>query len=160
MNDILFSKIREDAIIPTKNDKTFFVYPNFKMSQMYFAPHETRSVQIGIASSFPIDCKVILKGIDEINAKGIKLETYNIDHNFKDEWVLTITNTNDKPALITKEKDRDSLRKLSNDYIILLYEDAIAQATIVSETQKIEIKEVPYDELNGIKSRRRIGRTE
>ena len=57
MDKIYFAKIREDAIIPTREEYNagLDIYPCFDEEYMIIEPGETKLVPTGIASAIPID---------------------------------------------------------------------------------------------------------
>jgi dUTP pyrophosphatase len=79
-----------------------------------------------------------------------------MDSGWRGEWFVPITNHNTKPLIITKETNKEVLVILSEDYIIHPYSKAICQA-VVLPVPELEIEELTYEELLGIKSERGLG---
>ena len=54
MEELLFARIREDAVIPSKRveDAGYDIYAAFDEDYMLFAPLETRRVPTGLLSAF------------------------------------------------------------------------------------------------------------
>ena len=52
-NDLVFAKVRPDAIIPTKDTENagYDIYANFEEDYLIIPPHETVLVPTGIASA-------------------------------------------------------------------------------------------------------------
>ena len=79
------------------------------------------------------------------------------DSGYRNEWLVPISNTNNKPIIITKEKNEANLEALSDDYIVYPYGKAIAQA-LKHRAYKNRYGVIPYDELLTIKSERGLGK--
>ena len=143
-NKIYFSKIKENAIIPSKReeDGAFDVYACFEEDYLLLDPHETKLVPTGIASAFSADYVAILKERGSTGTKGIGQRCGVIDSGYRGQWFIPITNHNDKPLVIAKE----TKAKLFEHALLYPYEKAIAQCLMVV-VPKLSIEEIPHNEL-------------
>lgn len=158
-NRILFSKLKDSAIIPTKReeDGAFDVYACFDKDYMILQPHETKMIPTGLASAFSSNYVAILKERGSNGSKGIGQRAGVVDSGYRGEWFVPLTNHNDVNVII-KKKDY----MVSNDdvfglpYIEYPYEKAITQCIMV-EVPKLTIDEVTMDELLSYTSERGTG---
>lgn len=156
---IMFAKLYDDVCVPTKRDEDgcFDIYPHFDSEHMYFAPHETRMVPTGLISAFDQSYQVFLKERGSTGTKGIGQRSGVIDSGYRGEWLIPITNHNDKPLLITKETSEMALEALSDDYVVYPYSKAICQAAVVP-VPPVHVEEVSKDYIRSIPSERGEGR--
>jgi dUTP pyrophosphatase len=98
----------------------------------------------------------ILKERGSTGSKGIGQRCGVIDSGYRGEWFIPLTNHNNKPLLITKETNKDTLEILAEDYIVYPYSKAICQFIMVA-VPKLESVETSYEELKQIKSERGCG---
>ncbi|MCL1924470.1 MAG: dUTP pyrophosphatase [Defluviitaleaceae bacterium] len=151
---IYFAKVKKDALIPSKReeDGAFDIYACFEEDYLLLNPHETKLVPTGIASSFSADYAAILKERGSTGVKGIGQRAGVIDSGYRGEWFIPITNHNEQPLIILKEKAKIDLKQA----IIYPYEKAIAQCLMVI-VPKLTISELSYEKLLKIKSERETG---
>lgn len=156
---IYFAKTKSEATIPSKRkeDAGYDIYACFKEDNVIIQPHETKMIPTGLASSFESGYVFILKERGSTGSKGIGQRCGIIDSGYRNEWFVPITNHNDKPIVITKETNENTLNILKADYIVYPYTKAITQA-ILFELPDTEVKELSYDELLQIKSERGMGK--
>lgn len=152
---IIFAKVREDAIIPSKReaDGCYDVYSSFDEEMFVIQPHQVRLIPTGIASAFDKKYRI---GIRErgSNTKGtLIVMAGQIDSNFRGEWFVALYNGNDIPVAISKEVT-DVVK--TEDYIQVPYTKAIAQFA-VEIVPEVEVKEVTFDDIKAIKSERGNG---
>ncbi|PHV72071.1 dUTP pyrophosphatase [Sporanaerobium hydrogeniformans] len=158
---IYFSKLKENAIIPSKRDEdgAFDIYACFEEEYLVLEPHTTVMVPTGIASAFSSDYVAILKERGSTGTKGIGQRSGVIDSGYRGEWLMPITNHNEVPLIIMK-KESVLPQSLSEDLrkaIIYPYEKALSQCIMV-EVPKLQINEIPYEELVQFQSQRGTGR--
>jgi len=153
---VKFAKLTPEAIIPQKRteDLGFDVYACFKEDNLVIQPNETKMVYTGIASACDTDYGFIIKERGSSGIKGLSIRAGVIDSGFRGEWIVLITNVNDKPIIITKETDVSALEE---DYIVYPYTKAICQA-IVIPSPLIDVEEYTYEELLAIGSERSNGK--
>lgn len=161
-NEILFAKLKEDVIVPTKReeDAGYDIYANFEEDYLTIQPHETRMISTGLISAFSSDYVAILKERGSTGTKGMGQRCGIIDSGFRGEWKVPITNHNGIPLVIAK-KDYGMLYELQVDsecgeVIYYPYEKAICQAIMV-EVPKLTIREVSVEEIKAISSERGEG---
>lgn len=154
MVNIKFAKIRESAIIPSKNneDAGYDCYSDFKEDFIIISPLETKMIPLGIASCVSEDYYFQIQERGSTGSKGIKYGAGVIDSGYRGEWLIPITNTNAKSIVITKI---DGFSE--DDFIVYPYNKAICQA-ILLPVPKTEIEEISYEELKAIPSLRGSGK--
>ncbi len=164
MDKIYFAKIREDAIIPTREEYNAGVdiYPCFDEDYMIIEPNETKLVPTGIASAIPLNYYIQIHERGSSGSKGIKYSAGVIDSSYRGEWFLATTNTNQKPLLITKI-DIDSLDEpiksiIKNGYVIYPYEKALFQGVVHCVHNELERCEISYEDVLKIPSKRGEGK--
>lgn len=103
-NELIWAKVKPDAIIPTKRDEDagYDIYPCFEEDYIIIPSHETKMIPTGIASAFTDDYVAILKERGSTGTKGMAQRCGVIDSGFRNEWLCPITNTTDKPIIISK----------------------------------------------------------
>jgi len=151
---IYFSKVKEDAIIPSKReeDGAFDVYACFEDDYLLLDPHETKLIPTGIASAFSVDYVAIIKERGSTGTKGIGQRCGVIDSGYRGQWFIPITNHNSETLVIAKEK----VAKHFEQAIVYPYEKAIAQCLMVV-VPKLAIEEISHEELLKIESERGVG---
>ncbi len=182
--ELLFAKVRPDAIIPTKRDEDagFDIYACVNEDAIYIEPHQTIAIPTGIATCFSPKYMFKLSERGSTGTKGIAQRCGVIDSGYRNEIKAPVTNLNEKPILIVKENIRNEIKILTGDGVKTLYFDsnedtawdyyewkkmqetsiiypmtkAITQGILV-EIPKTITKEIPYDELKDIPSLRGMG---
>lgn len=161
-NELLFAKVRPDAIIPSKLSENagYDIYANFNNEYWLISPHTTELIPTGIASALNEKYYIQLEERGSTGSKGIKKSAGIIDSGFRNEWFVILQNSNDYPVVIAKDplySDKQELtRMFGNCVIVYPYNKAIAQA-IVHEVPKFIISEIDYEDLLQIKSERGLG---
>lgn len=156
--EIKFAAENETVIIPSKNRENagLDIYANFEQDNMIINPHETKMIPTGLASALPETHYFQLMERGSTGTKGIAQRCGVIDSGYRNFWFVPITNTTDKPLLITKEINKDTLEILADDYIVYPYSKAICQAVLI-EVPETNVEVISVDELKSIKSLRGIG---
>lgn len=164
MEKIYFAKVRENAIIPTREiyNAGLDIYPCFEEDYIIIQPNETKLIPTGIASAIPIDFYIQIHERGSSGSKGIKYSAGVIDSSYRGEWFLATTNTNNKPLLITKieinELD-ESLRNIINEgFIVYPYKKALFQGIVHSVHNELEREEISFEKLYAIPSERGKGK--
>lgn len=178
-NELLWAKVKSDAIIPTKRDEDagYDIYPCFEEDYIIIPPHETKMISTGIASAFSENYVAILKERGSTGTKGIAQRCGVIDSGFRNEWAVPITNTTNGWMIVSKLSEEELFNKyeLSDEVGIKYisyknnricrygtlkftypYTKAICQALLLP-VPKVTTKEIPYEELKAIKSDRGTG---
>ena len=155
MNKIYFSKVKPNAIIPSKRieDAGADVYACFAEDYIVIQPHETKLIPTGIASAFSNDYVAILKERGSTGTKGIGQRCGVIDSGFRGEWFVPLTNHNNIPLYIVKN---GWSMDVNSNCVVYPYEKAICQVVMV-EVPKLQYEEMAYEDLLKIESERGIG---
>lgn len=100
---VLFAKLREDAIIPSKRDEDAGadLYPVFDESHIVVMPGETHLFATGLCSVIPGGYYAQFQERGSTGSKGIKFGAGVIDSGFRSEWFIPITNCNKFPLIVT-----------------------------------------------------------
>ena len=153
---IKFAKIKSNAIIPNKRaeDAGFDIYACFDEEYITIQPNETKMIPTGIASAFSDNYVIILKERGSTGTKGIGQRAGVIDSGYRGEWMVPITNHNEKPLIITKQQSKSVLEE---DFVVYPYNKAICQA-ILLELPEVMVEVTTYDKLQKIKSERGVGK--
>ena len=188
-NDLVFAKVRPDAIIPTKEKENagYDIYANFEEDYIIIPPHKTKLIPTGIASAMTDKYYLQVHERGSTGSKGIKYGAGVVDSSYRGEIFICINNANDVEVIISKlsldeliekygEKDNFDSNLITLRYgdsefdyayltdtdnwdykaIIYPYEKAIAQL-IVHEVPRMNVKEMTYEELKAIPSKRGTG---
>ena len=170
-NTFYFARVKEDAKIPSKIEENggYDIYACFEEDYIAIPPHEIALIPTGIASSFSDEYVVILKERGSTGTKNMALRAGVLDSGFRSEWIVPIANNSDVWMFISKIPMEEVIDKRSthigNQKIIDRREDsgiyhsydkAICQALILP-VPKINIVEIPYEELKNIPSERGTG---
>lgn len=182
---IKFAKVKPNAIIPSKRDEDmgFDIYACFDEDYIAINPHETKLIPTGIASSCSPKYGFLVFERGSTGSKGIARRCGVIDSGYRNEWFIGLTNTTSHTLFITKLSEKDTINNFVEDWstkinkpankatedvlrdeaeyitrnsIIYPYSKAIAQALVVP-VPKTKVKEVSYDKLKKIKSKRGLG---
>lgn len=164
-SNLYFAKVKPSAIIPSKRDEDggHDLYACFPEDHLVIEPHKTVMVPTGIASAFSPRYVAILKERGSSGSKGIGQRCGVIDSGYRNEWFVPLTNTNDKPLVITKQPQMFGEGQPqvfdnhdNNEFIVYPYTKGIAQIIFV-EVPKFDVHEIPYDELKQFNSERGMG---
>ena len=142
MDKIYFSKVKQKAIIPSKEleNAGYDFYACFDEDFMEIKPFTTKLIPTGIAWASSPKYYLQIEERSSTGSKGIKKSAGVVDSGYHGEIFIAVTNSNDKPIVISK----------------LTYSKAIAQG-VVHEVPVLEIEEIPYEELLKIESKRGTG---
>ena len=155
---IYFAKMKETAIIPSKRveDGAFDIYACFEEDFIVINPNETKMIPTGLASAFSSHYVAILKERGSTGSKGIGQRAGVIDSGYRGEWLVPLTNHNNTPLVICKEKALKA-NTFDTNSIIYPYEKAIAQCILV-EVPQLSTTEISYEALLQFESERGTGR--
>lgn len=159
MVNLKFAKLHEDVIIPSKREEDggFDINANFNAPYMVIRPQETKIIPTGLISSFPAGHVIVLKERGSTGTKGMAQRAGVIDSGYRGEWLVPITNTNNRPIVILKSTDPEEIKVFERDYVIHPYSKAICQALLL-ELPTVEIEECPATEIMADNSLRGTGR--
>ena len=157
MNEILFAALREGAHIPKRReeDAGYDVYACFDEPYRVIAPHTVEMIPSGIASAFPAQYAAILKERGSTGTRGIGQRAGVIDSGYRGEWLVALSNLNDRPLAIAKKEALDD--PALSEMLIDPYEKAICQAIFVP-IAALSAREATMDELLSVTSERGAGR--
>lgn len=155
-NELVFAKVKEGAIIPTKRleDAAYDIYACFEEDYFVIEPFTTRLVPTGIASAFTPKWVALLRERGSNGSKGIAQRAGVIDSGYRGEWFVPLTNTNRVPVVIAKEGVK--LPLIYKNSIVYPYTKGIAQVLMV-EVPVLDVREVDYNDLLKVKSERGTG---
>lgn len=181
-NEILWAKINENAIIPTKDKENagYDIYPCFEGDYIIIQSGETKLIPTGIACGLNENYYLQLEERGSTGSKGIKRSAGVIDSGYRGEIFVAITNCNKENVCISKlSKDKlfdmakynifgDKILEVDdtkinltmnkeNNVIFYPYNKAICQG-IVHTVPDLISKEVSYQELCNYTSKRGIGK--
>ena len=165
-NELYFAKVRPDAIIPTKRDEDagYDMYANFEEDYFVIEKHTTKLVPTGIATCCSPKYYIQVEERVSTGKIGMKYSGGVIDSGFRGEHFIMLTNINEKTIVISKLTAQelgktfvaDGKKYKTANCIIYPYSKAIAQE-IILPVPKMEVKELPYEELKAIVSDRKTG---
>lgn len=163
MDKIYFSKVKENAVIPSKERENagYDLYACFDEDFMEIKPHETKAVPTGVAWASSPDYYLQIEERSSTGIKGIKKSAGVVDSGYRGEILVAITNSTNKTLLFSKL----DAEKLSTSYpqfneqksIIYPYSKAIAQG-VIHRVYEFDIQEISYDELLKMESKRGTGK--
>ena len=160
---IKFTKVREGAIIPSKEVENagMDIYACFDEDYIIIPSHETKLISTGVCSAFDSDYVLVLKERSSTGTKGMGQRAGIIDSGYRGEWFIPITNHNNKPIVISKkgfdvEEEFSDNGAYGENYIIYPYEKAICQALLLPVPTTV-VEEYTYEELQAIPSKRGKG---
>ena len=163
-NEIFFAKVKENAIIPTKEPENagYDIYACFDDPYKIILPHETQLIPTGIACALHPKWYFQVEERGSTGSKGIKKSAGVVDAGYRGEIFIAITNSTNKNLIITKNPQNTEYLKdipaehRENGNITYPYQKAIAQL-VLHEVPVMNIKEIPYEKLLNIKSNRMTG---
>lgn len=145
-DEILWAKVNENAIIPTKSEENagYDIYACFDEDYVIIEPLQTKLIPTGIACALNSDYYLQLQERGSTGSKGIKYGAGVIDSGYRGEIFVPITNCNNKPLVITKNDK--NITALTEDYIIYPYIKGICQG-VIHNVPRLQSKEISYEEL-------------
>lgn len=154
-NQILFAKINDSAIIPTKKDEDagWDVYACFEDDEVWIRPNKSVAIPTGIASAFSSQYVAIIKERSSTGSKGIGVRAGIVDSGYRGEWKVILTNHTDHPICISKRFTEVVNR---GEVVFYPYTKAIAQCLLLWVPQ-FEAKVVSFEELKSYESERGEG---
>ncbi len=156
MHKILFAKVREGAVIPSKRDEDsdYDLYACFEEEEFVIPAFSTRLVPTGIISAFDEGLGVKFEERGS-NTKwcGI-VQAGVIDSGYRGEWLCAVYNGNPVPVHISKSESE--VRHLE-DRVTVPYAKALCQFH-VREIPKVCIEEKAPEDVLAILSERGAGK--
>ena len=144
---VYFAKMKADAILPSKKDEDagYDFYACFEEPFIMLEPLETKLIPTGLAWACSPEFYLQIEERSSTGIKGIKRSAGIIDSGYRGEIKIAITNTN--------VSEEELLGKVPENALIYNTKKAIAQG-IIHRVEKIEITELPLNELLTISSER------
>ena len=175
-NEILWARIDDTVIIPTKRDEDacYDIYAHFDEDYMIIYPHETKIVPTGLYVALNKKYKLELDERGSTGTKGIGQRSGQIDSGYRGLIGVPITNHNNGILIISKlldDKGKVDIGATNNivfkgkrgdtvsvpyGVIYYPYNKAITSGAIV-EVPIMESKEISVEELKAIPSARGNG---
>lgn len=157
-NTIYFAKDYKDVKIPTKKeeDAGYDIYAYFEEDYMVIEPHTTKLIPTGLHSAFADDYVLVLKERGSNGVKGMAQRSGIIDSGFRGEIKVPLTNTNDKPIVISKDGCLPNSHQYKDAIVIYPYSKAICQGLLLP-VPKVNVQEISIEELQSIPSERGDG---
>ena len=182
-NDLVFAKVKPNAIIPTKEEENagYDVYACFDEDYMIIPPHSTKLIPTGIAAAMTDKYYLNVAERGSTGSKGMKYSAGIIDSSYRGEIFVALSNINSTEIIISKLTEQELIEKYAhteengervwnygdefdNVYfddkfykpIFYPYSKAIAQL-IVHDVPVMDVKEIIYEELLQIPSKRGTG---
>ena len=111
---ICFSRLREDAVVPSKRpeDAGYDIYACLETDFIKLEPLETRLIPTGIASACSPGYYFQLFERGSTGTRGIAQRCGVIDSGYRGEWFIPLTNLNRIPLYFARESMRETLNGL------------------------------------------------
>jgi len=160
---VYFSKVKPDAIIPTKReeDGCYDIYACFNENEIIIPAHTVKLIPTGIASAFPPDYRIAFRERGSNTKSTLQVMAGQIDSGYRGEFFTALYNGNDCPVTISKDfNDVTKTYKTESDEleeVFVPYKKAICQFAI-EEVPKVIINEISYEDLQKFISERGIGK--
>lgn len=162
-NEIYFSKIKDNAIIPSKReeDAGYDFYACFDEDFFVIDALSTKAIPTGIATAFSKKYYAQVEERGSTGKIGMKKSSGVIDSGYRGEWFIMTYNANNKPLIISKISAEELPENFSvdgknynkNEVVLYPYTKAICQA-VMHEVPNLQVKEVAYDQLLKFESER------
>ena len=138
-NDLVFAKVKPNAIIPTKEEENAGrdVYACFEEDYMIIPANTTRLIPTGIASAITPKYEIRLRDRGSNGSKGIHVNAGTIDSGFRGEWFVAWCNTNNYAVILSKL----SLDELINKYGEIDYDFCFDQMIPLNPTMPFNTEE-------------------
>ena len=156
MREILFAKLREGAVIPSRRDEDsdYDLYACFEEEEFVIPAFSTRLIPTGLISAFDESLGVKFEERGSNTRWCGIVQAGVIDSGYRGEWLCAMYNGNPVPVHITKSADE--VRRLE-DRVLVPYAKAICQFH-VREILPLDVREVSTDEVLSQTSARGAGR--
>jgi dUTP pyrophosphatase len=162
VSQIYFSKVKENATIPSKRseDAAVDIYACFNEPTLLIEPSTSKLIPTGIASAFPEENAFIFYERGYSGSRNLKVNAGVVDSGFRGEWFVCLYNANRIPVIISKLDEAQTKALVEHwgikEFIHYPYGKAIAQALFISVPNE-HMMEISYDDLKTMKSERMEG---
>jgi dUTP pyrophosphatase len=153
--DLIFAKVKENAIIPNKRDEDglYDINACFEEEFIIIPPHTNKLIPTGIASAFSSAYRLAIRERGSNTKSNLITMSGQVDSGYRGEIWVALYNGNDIPVEITKNVD--NVEKTA-DFIRVPYSKAVAQFAI-EDVPVMNISEIDYEHLKCIPSERGSG---
>jgi dUTP pyrophosphatase len=163
-NELLFAKVRSDAIIPSKReeDGCYDLYACFDEEYIIIPPHTNKLIPTGIASAFTSKYRLAIRERGSNTKSTLITMAGQVDSGYRAEIFVSLYNGNKYTVEITNDVKEVTFQKpilfgiIKKGLIKVPYKKAIAQFAI-EEVPKLIVSEIDYEDLKSIKSERGTG---
>ena len=163
IDKIYWAKLREDAILPTKRDEDagYDLYICSDKKEYILKPNQFILLPTGIVSAFSKEYCGQIWERSSTGSKCMSVRMGIIDSGYRNEWFIGINNTSNKTIIITdnpKQWEAQNMFYNNKDYVLHLFEKAIAQVTFIKLADLKNNNEfISIAELENITSKRKTG---
>ncbi len=148
-NKVLFTKVKENAIIPTRESSNagwdIYICPDEKDEVWLIDPNETKLIPTGIASVVPEGYYMQIQERSSTGSKGLKYSCGVIDSNYRGEWKIALYNSTNKTIVLVHEDEAYKYEHNKNS-IVHTFNKALVQAVIHEIHPEILSEEISYEE--------------
>lgn len=160
-NKVYFSKMKENAIIPSKKeeDAGYDFYACFDEDYILFKPFETKLIPTGIAWACDKKYYLQIEERSSTGSKGLKKSAGVIDSGYRGEIKVVLYNSNDKNLVLSnlsEEALKEKYKMDTNKIVFISAKKAICQG-IIHKIQNLNVEELSYQDLLKISSDRGVG---
>ena len=128
-NDLLFAKVKPNAIIPTKEKENagYDIYACFDEDFIVIPAHETRLIPTGIAATVSDKYYLQVHERGSTGSKGMKYGAGVVDSSYRGEIFICINNVNDNDIVISKLNEKELIEKYakSSDDLFVFDDDEV-----------------------------------
>jgi dUTP pyrophosphatase len=162
LNQLFWAKVKPNAIIPTKDDENagydIYAYREDENTSYEIGPFETKVIPTGIAAAVSEGYYLQAEERGSTGAKGIKYGAGVIDSSYRGEIFISVTNTHDYPIIFGPDHKEVHVESQNGKTVGMYYPitKAVFQL-IVHDVPKMIPKEISYEELQKIPSKRGTG---
>ena len=156
MREILFAKLREGAVIPSRRDEDsdYDLYACFEEEEFVIPAFSTRLIPTGLISAFDESLGVKFEERGSNTRWCGIVQAGVIDSGYRGEWLCAMYNGNPVPVHLTKAADE--VQRLDNK-VLVPYSKAICQFH-VREILPVEVRELTAEQVLARSSERGAGR--
>lgn len=112
-NDLVFAKVKPDAIIPTKKTENagYDIYACFEEDFVVIPPCSTKLIPTGIASAVSDKYYLQVHERGSTGSKGMKYGAGVVDSSYRGEIFICINNINNYEIVISKLSEEELIKK-------------------------------------------------
>ena len=158
--NVYFAKVKENAKIFTKERENagYDIYACFEEDYILLKPLETKLIPTGIAWASSPSFYLQIEERSSTGTKAIKKSAGVVDSGYRGEIKIVIVNCSNRDLIFSNSKEDELKAKypslVKEDALVYSTEKAIAQG-VIHRVEEMNEKEIPYDELLQIESKRK-----